>query len=109
MSERSGVSGMVSQVVVVLLTPALVRAVIFREETNCDDADSQWFCNCDGKLKVSEFCNTLHFRAEEKRILDSVMGPAVYDSRIRPAGINGTGEKMSTEQDTVFWAHELRI
>ena len=40
MSERSGVSGMVSQVVVVLLTPALVRAVIFREETNCDDADS---------------------------------------------------------------------
>ena len=40
MSERSGVSGMVSQVVVVLLTPALVRAVIFREGTNCDDADS---------------------------------------------------------------------
>ena len=33
-----------------------------------------------------------NFRAEEKRILDSVMGPSVYDSRIRPAGINGTGE-----------------
>ena len=30
-------------------------------------------------------------RAEEKKILDSVMGPAVYDSRIRPSGINGTG------------------
>jgi hypothetical protein len=25
-------------------------------------------------------------------ILDMIMGPAVYDSRIRPAGINGTGE-----------------
>ena len=32
-----------------------------------------------------------YFRAEEKKILDSVMGPKVYDSRIRPAGINGTG------------------
>merc|ERR1719189_2036087 len=31
-----------------------------------------------------------NFRAEEKKILDSVMGPAVYDSRIRPSGINGT-------------------
>jgi len=32
----------------------------------------------------------VNFRAEEKKILDSVMGPLVYDSRIRPAGINGT-------------------
>merc|ERR1719189_2129785 len=31
-----------------------------------------------------------NFRAEEKRILDSVMGSTVYDSRIRPSGINGT-------------------
>jgi hypothetical protein len=29
---------------------------------------------------------------EEKKILDSIMGPTVYDSRIRPAGINGTGK-----------------
>jgi len=33
---------------------------------------------------------TVNFRLEEKKILDSVMGPTVYDSRIRPAGINGT-------------------
>ena len=31
------------------------------------------------------------FRQEEKKILDLIMGPKVYDSRIRPAGINGTG------------------
>ena len=36
-----------------------------------------------------------YFRAEEKKILDSVMGPKVYDSRIRPAGINGTGTLKS--------------
>ena len=28
---------------------------------------------------------------EEKKILDTIMGQDVYDSRIRPAGINGTG------------------
>ena len=38
-------------------------------------------------------------RAEEKKILDSVMGPAVYDSRIRPAGINGTGMGQSCNED----------
>ena len=30
-------------------------------------------------------------RQVETEIMDSVMGPAVYDSRIRPSGINGTG------------------
>ena len=55
------------------------------------------FCNC-GPMKVCSFCNSPHFRAEEKRILDSVMGPSVYDSRIRPAGINGTGEGEDENQ-----------
>jgi len=32
----------------------------------------------------------VNFRLEEKNILDSVMGPKVYDKRIRPSGINGT-------------------
>jgi len=41
-------------------------------------------------LRKYESPAKVNFRAEEKRILDSVMGPAVYDSRIRPAGINGT-------------------
>jgi len=31
-----------------------------------------------------------NFRLEEKKILDTIMGQDVYDSRIRPAGINGT-------------------
>ena len=40
---------------------------------------------------------------EETKILDSVMGPAVYDSRIRPAGINGTGETTTGHRSfTIF-------
>merc|ERR1711874_241129 len=31
-----------------------------------------------------------NFRLEEKKILDTIMGQDVYDSRIRPAGMNGT-------------------
>ena len=33
----------------------------------------------------------VNYRKEEAKILDSVMGASVYDSRIRPSGINGTG------------------
>lgn len=32
----------------------------------------------------------VNYRQEEKKILDLIMGPKVYDSRIRPAGKNGT-------------------
>jgi len=32
----------------------------------------------------------VNYRKEEAKILDSVMGTTVYDSRIRPSGINGT-------------------
>ena len=39
--------------------------------------------------------STFNFRQVETEILDSVMGPAVYDSRIRPSGINGSGKKTS--------------
>ena len=35
--------------------------------------------------------NIYDFRQEEKKILDRIMGPKVYDSRIRPSGLNGTG------------------
>ena len=38
----------------------------------------------------------IYFRQVETEILDSVMGPAVYDSRIRPSGINGSGKKTSS-------------
>jgi anionic glutamate receptor len=34
----------------------------------------------------------VNYREEEKKILDSVLGPSVYDKRIRPSGINSTGK-----------------
>ena len=34
----------------------------------------------------------INYREEEKKILDSVMRPENYDKRIRPSGINSTGE-----------------
>lgn len=33
-----------------------------------------------------------NFRQIEKKILDSIIGPGRYDSRIRPHGINNTGK-----------------
>eukprot|EP00095_Tigriopus_kingsejongensis_P006570 snap_masked-scaffold807_size94382-processed-gene-0.5 protein:Tk06570 transcript:snap_masked-scaffold807_size94382-processed-gene-0.5-mRNA-1 annotation:"glutamate-gated chloride channel-like" len=32
----------------------------------------------------------INYREEEKKILDSILGPDVYDKRIRPSGLNGT-------------------
>jgi len=32
----------------------------------------------------------VNYRQEEKKILDTVMGPRVYDARIRPSGVNAT-------------------
>ena len=34
---------------------------------------------------------SVDFRLKEKQILDSVLGPRVYDRRIRPAGVNSSG------------------
>ena len=34
----------------------------------------------------------INYRAEEKKILDSVLGAEVYDKRIRPSGLNSTGK-----------------
>ena len=33
----------------------------------------------------------VNFREKEKQILDKILGPAHYDRRIRPSGVNGTG------------------
>lgn len=35
----------------------------------------------------------INYREEEKKILDSILGKDVYDNRIRPSGLNGTGEE----------------
>ena len=42
----------------------------------------------------------VNYREEEKRILDSILGRDVYDNRIRPSGLNGTG-------NAVFSIHTL--
>ncbi|XP_031336506.1 glutamate-gated chloride channel isoform X4 [Photinus pyralis] len=34
----------------------------------------------------------LNFREKEKEILDQILGPGRYDARIRPSGVNGTGD-----------------
>ena len=41
----------------------------------------------------------INYREEEKRILDSILGRDVYDNRIRPSGLNGTGKALH-----IFWA-----
>jgi len=44
-----------------------------------------------GRMKKAQ----VNYRKEEAKILDSVMGASVYDSRIRPSGINGTDSATS--------------
>lgn len=34
----------------------------------------------------------INFREKEKEVLDQILGPGRYDARIRPSGVNGTGE-----------------
>lgn len=41
----------------------------------------------------------INYRQEEKKILDSVLGPDVYDKRIRPSGLNSTGNSRSINPD----------
>lgn len=39
----------------------------------------------------------INFREKEKKILDQILGTAgKYDARIRPSGVNGTGEYSFT-------------
>lgn len=34
----------------------------------------------------------VNYREKEKDVLDKILGQGSYDARIRPSGINGTGE-----------------
>jgi len=46
----------------------------------------------------------INYRAEEKKILDSVLGAEVYDNRIRPSGLNSTGKSNhSSSRDLMSW------
>lgn len=56
---------------------------------------------CGGKGKLGGFGRfrqqEVNYRQEEKKILDRVMGPSVYDARIRPSGINKTDDPTVVE------------
>lgn len=45
-----------------------------------------------GQSRFRPKSKEVNYRQEEKKILDMVLGPEVYDKRIRPSGINSTGE-----------------
>jgi anionic glutamate receptor len=49
----------------------------------------------------------VNFREKEKQVLDQILGPGRYDARIRPSGINGTGERHTavTRQRFKILAH----
>jgi len=44
------------------------------------------------RYKPNQKQGEINYRQEEKKILDSVLGPDVYDKRIRPSGLNSTGK-----------------
>ncbi len=46
--------------------------------------------------RFRERSKEINYREEEKKILDSVMGLDVYDKRIRPSGLNSTGEERGS-------------
>lgn len=41
----------------------------------------------------------INFREREKKVLDQILGIGKYDARIRPSGINGTGECFILSKD----------
>ncbi|XP_013147360.1 PREDICTED: glutamate-gated chloride channel isoform X1 [Papilio polytes] len=44
----------------------------------------------------------INFREKEKQILDQILGPGRYDARIRPSGINGTGDAPTLVRVNMF-------
>ena len=43
-----------------------------------------------------------NYRQIEKKILDDVLNPEVYDPRIRPAGLNSTGERREIRRTDII-------
>ncbi|KOB74919.1 Glutamate gated chloride channel, partial [Operophtera brumata] len=44
----------------------------------------------------------INFREKEKQILDQILGPGRYDARIRPSGLNGTGDAETVVRVNMF-------
>lgn len=40
-------------------------------------------------------------------MLDTILGPSSYDARIRPSGVNGTGERLPLPPDCLILLHSL--
>lgn len=49
----------------------------------------------------------VNFREKEKQVLDQILGPGRYDARIRPSGVNGTGESPPSNQPPSPTPHPL--
>ena len=50
----------------------------------------------------------VNFREKEKQVLDQILGPGRYDARIRPSGVNGTGEEI-THTRTQTHTHCMQV
>ena len=73
-------------------------------------------CRCMfGSNRFRQKKEEVNYRFEEKKILDSVLGSEVYDRRIRPSGLNSTGNiaLISFGSPTgclnMFWQSYLKI
>ena len=51
----------------------------------------------------------INYREEEKKILDSILGKDVYDNRIRPSGLNGTGDSHQDNLNCLWERKGLKI
>lgn len=61
---------------------------------NCNTCSITMISN-DGWIYMRSRCTNvkINFREKEKEVLDQILGnPGRYDARIRPSGVNGTGE-----------------
>ena len=48
-----------------------------------------------------------NYRQIEKKILDDVLNPELYDPRIRPAGLNSTGELRENRVVHSHWSRSI--
>lgn len=39
----------------------------------------------------------VNYREKEKEVLDKILGQGIYDARIRPSGVNGTGIQCTAD------------
>lgn len=50
----------------------------------------------------------INFREKEKEVLDQILGQGMYDARIRPSGVNGTGEWKFLIRCTIMFRSDVQ-